>query len=55
LLQGRWRINSVVVLSIIVFDVGVVVPCVGHMIDEIDEISKKGVGREIMVDKEILN
>jgi hypothetical protein len=31
LLQGWWWIGSVVVLSIVVLDVGIVVPCVDHL------------------------
>jgi hypothetical protein len=31
LLHGRWRVGSVVVLSIIVLDVSVTIPCVDHL------------------------
>jgi hypothetical protein len=31
LLQGRWRVGSIVVLSIVVLGVGVAVPCVDYL------------------------
>jgi hypothetical protein len=31
LLQGRWRVGSIVVLSIVVLGVGVTVPCVDYL------------------------
>jgi hypothetical protein len=31
LLQGRWQVGSVVILSIIVLGVGIAVPCVDHL------------------------
>jgi hypothetical protein len=49
LLWGRWRVGSVVVLSI-----DVVVPCVDHLKNWGDK-QEKGQGREITVDKEIPN
>jgi hypothetical protein len=48
LLQGRWRVSS------IVLSVDVVVPCVNHLKDWGDKQEREQ-GREITVDKEIPN
>jgi hypothetical protein len=59
LLQGQWWVGSVVVLnivvrSIVVLSVVVALPCVDHLKDWGDK-QERGRGREITVEKEILN
>jgi hypothetical protein len=54
LLQGWWRIGSVVVLSIVFLSVGIAVPCVDHLKDWGDKQDRGG-GREVTVDREIPN
>jgi hypothetical protein len=54
LLEGRWRVGSVVVPSIVILSVDVAVPCVDHL-KNLGDKQEKGRGREIMVDKDIPN
>jgi hypothetical protein len=54
LLQGRWWVGSIVILSIIVLNVGIAVPCVDHLKNRGDKQERRW-GREITVDEEIPN